>query len=353
MIEDQEPSRSVQIEPIRRDQPQQPPAHQAPANIAPKPIQTVPILTPRSQAARWVGTASRAKPTPAPKAEQAPPPPASGGTRQNSDFDDLASWDVGDPNAPAAAIEDVFDELSDQPSRSLQSAAARAHLTDPDDPPAEPSPADEPQTDATPEPAASPPPPADEFSARPLRTDAKIQWIPKLNLKTHEKIGIIAFAILLVGGAAWAYHSSVSRLAEGKPDPISKLPAQGSHVTITKVETYWRAPITSGDDRETVRRGVELIPVAEITATGEGAIRVIFSNDRNTDVGDPATRKISGETTLVIPATAGFDDTGSHAAYQAGLTKHWHVNIAEADSATAGGSDFKPVSRIAIGPTLR
>jgi hypothetical protein len=349
MAEDQEPARRAQIEPIRRDQgyDQQRP-QPAPATIPPKPIQAVPVLTNRSNVTRRVTAASRAKPSP--EAEQDNPIPASapGRMRVEPTFDELSHWDEADAGgAPAAAIEDVFEELPETQSRQLRAAAMPAESALPEGP-REPLPKAEP-----PAPLPAPAPPTDEFGAKPLRADARISLVPKLKLKAYEKIGIVAFAILLIGGGVWTYLGTISRIAAGGPDPLSALPAQGSQVTITKVETYWREPVTTGDGREIVRRGVVLIPVAEITASGKGAVRVIFSDDRGVDVGDPTIREVNGETALVIPATAGFEDTGSHSAYQAGMTKDWHVNIAEAATTTAAGSDFKPLSKIAIKPTLQ
>ena len=43
---------------------------------------------------------------------------------------------------------------------------------------------------------------------------------------------------------------------------------------------------------------------------------------------------------LVIPATAGFDDIGMHAAYRTGGTKPWTVEIYEAPSENASGKEF-------------
>lgn len=348
MAEDQEPARPAQIEPIRRD-----PGHgqqrpqPAPASIPTKPIQAVPVLTNRSSVTRRVTAASRAKLNPEDEQDNPIPASAPGRMRVEPTFEDLAHWDEADGGAPAAAIEDVFEELPDKPSRQLQAAAT------PDEP-ALPQEPDEPQPKAKPPaPLPEPAPPTDEFGAKPLRADARISLVPKLKLKSYEKIGILAFAILLVGGGVWTYLGTISRIAAGGPDPLSALPAQGRQVTITKVVTYWREPVTTGDGREIVRRGVVLIPVAEITASGKGAVRVIFSDDRGVDVGDPTIREVNGETSLIIPATAGFEDTGSHSAYQAGMTKDWHVNIAEAAATNAAGSDFKPIAKIAIKPTLQ
>ncbi|MEI7925085.1 MAG: hypothetical protein WCI61_02670 [Chloroflexota bacterium] len=100
---------------------------------------------------------------------------------------------------------------------------------------------------------------------------------------------------------------------------------------------------------EAVRRGVVLIPVAEITLqSGSGAIRALVVNDHGLAVGDPITRQIDGTTTLILPATDGFEDISMHAAYRTGQTKPWTLRVFEAPSANALGKDFKKLLELPI-----
>ena len=62
---------------------------------------------------------------------------------------------------------------------------------------------------------------------------------------------------------------------EAKRVKANDFPIQGEHLTIDSATSYWRAPITEGTARDTVRRGTQLLPVLEVTAHGgPAAIRV-------------------------------------------------------------------------------
>ena len=70
-------------------------------------------------------------------------------------------------------------------------------------------------------------------------------------------------------------------------------------------------------------------------------------------MGDPITRPINGETTLVLPATDGFEDISMHAAYCTGQTKPWTVRIFEAPTAEAKGKEYKQLLEVPISTEKR
>lgn len=254
-------------------------------------------------------------------------------------FDNLEDWDYsGDASEDVPTLQAV----PDQPAAD---AAAEDTATPP--PPEPPSPSPELAT----EPAmAAEPTPAPNLSAAPEPSPKPISLRPRLGLTKIEVIGLASLALILMLGGWWVYENSLSRLASQSPQTQAPVfPVQGRHVTVTRVATYWREPIRNGEQVEAVRRGVALIPVTEITLRGgPGAIRALVYNENGQAVGDPITRPIDGETTLVLPATDGFEDISLHAAYCAGQTKPWTVRVFEAPTASAQGKDFDKLLEMPI-----
>lgn len=131
-------------------------------------------------------------------------------------------------------------------------------------------------------------------------------------------------------------------------------PVAGNRLTITAAETYWREP-KGGENADVVRRGTKLIPVLDISVEGKksAAIRIFFRNDQGEVIGDSITRDISGKTTLSIPATAGFDDIGMHAAYRTSESPSWIVQVYESPNANASREQFKKVLETEISTDRR
>ena len=136
-------------------------------------------------------------------------------------------------------------------------------------------------------------------------------------------------------------------------DPYQKpeLPAKGDHFAVNQIRTYWRVPVTTGPDADTVQRGTELMPIVELVASGEdAALRVQFRNSEGMAVGDPITRSVRGTTTLTIPSTAGLEDVNTHNAYRTGLIDPWSVEVLEASAGTTSGSSFRSLITVPISP---
>ena len=174
-------------------------------------------------------------------------------------------------------------------------------------------------------------------------------------LSKIEKIAILLLCfILLLGAALTLIHFSSriptrSLIAEKIDFPVS-----GKIVTITAASTYWRKPITSGDNADVVRRNTQLIPVVKLSLSSKtGAIRVFFRNEEGLLVGDVITRSVAGDSEITVIATAGFDDLGMHTAYRTGSGKRWRAQVFEAHSATASREDFSMVLEMEIDTQIR
>ena len=251
-------------------------------------------------------------------------------------------WAPPEPSLPThSPVEDVFAEIVD----NIELPAK------PEPPIAEP-PSEEPTAPVNrPAPAPTPRASDDEFSP-PILPDAKpLSLRPSVKLSSFELAGIACLALMLLSGGIWIYLQTLNRIGHlGTSHTETKLPIKGSFVAVTKMETYWRAPLT-GSKPESVRRGVVLIPVVEITLNGgPGAIRFQFTNDLGKATGDPISRVVNGETTLAIPSTDGFEDISLHAAYRTNLAKPWHIQITEAPNANSSGSEFKTLLVAPISP---
>ncbi len=359
MIGDPDGPPQASIKPIRRNRV---PAAPEPKTAAAKPADAkgapgVPVVGGRSSVVRRITRNDRgrnplANPQAAGQGDPEGRPVVPKVDRVETTFDELEHWDESAGVATAQPIEDVFDELSEGVKPAAPDEVEAGEETSL--PTEEQVGADIGTAEAGGGTVATGlDGNEDEFAPKATTTAERIELRPKLALNLLEKIGLACLLVLLVGGGVWAYRNTVSKIDGGESTPVTGLPVTGSHVTIRKIESYWRAPVGSGDKREIVRRGVVLIPVVELTVSGKGAVRVLFRDDKGTDVGDPVVREVNGDTTLEIPATVGFEDLSAHAAYQAGLTKPWQVRIADGPSTAAAGSDFKDLAKSRISPNLR
>jgi hypothetical protein len=151
------------------------------------------------------------------------------------------------------------------------------------------------------------------------------------------------------------FLNSIHRLPAGAERlTAGDFPVEGRHLTIRSADSFWRAPITEGERAETFRRGTQLLPVVELTSSGStGAVRVIFRDQDGRGAGDVVTSPIKPGAPLQIAATAGFEDVGMHAAYRAGQSEPWTVEVFEAPSETSSNSDFRKLFEIDISTDRR
>ncbi len=262
--------------------------------------------------------------------------PLMGFSRTESEFDDLEHWDDVpkgpqiDDLPPPPALEPVMETALPEPMEtSLEEAVAPI------------SPTSEPEDD--------------EFSPV-KRSDAKpLSLQPHLKLSKVERTGLIVLLGLLVAGGLATVVFSLMRLpTESARSRTNHFPIKGAMVVVDSAVSYWRAPITDGSSPEIVRRGTKLLPIVELKVQGDtGAVRVLFRDEERTAVGDAVTHAVRGSGTLVIPATAGFDDVGMHAAYRTGGSKPWTIEVFEAASETSPGKDFKKLFEMNISTDRR
>lgn len=133
-----------------------------------------------------------------------------------------------------------------------------------------------------------------------------------------------------------------------------RLPVKGEILSVSSMETYWRAPITQGDNPDSTQRGVILIPVIKIQVSGSsGAIRIFFRDSDGVLVGDSTTLAISGDETLTISATDGFTDLGMHASYRTSEHARWIIQVLEGPSVNAPIEKFKNLFTTEISTDIR
>ncbi|NJM36902.1 MAG: hypothetical protein HC845_02965 [Akkermansiaceae bacterium] len=149
-----------------------------------------------------------------------------------------------------------------------------------------------------------------------------------------EWLGLATVFLLLAGLGTFAFMKSIAQLETSSIyDSDLKFPIKGERLNVTTATSYWRAPNTNGASNESVRDGTVLIPVLELTSsTGPAALRVVYRDEEGKIIGDILNRPIASGEKITIPATAGFNNHGQHAAYRAGQAKRWMIEILEAAS---------------------
>lgn len=175
------------------------------------------------------------------------------------------------------------------------------------------------------------------------------------SLNAVEKIAISSLFIALALGATLTIIH-FSNAVPTRPLIAKKIdyPVTGEIVEIRAASTYWRAPVTTGENTDVVRRNTKLIPVLKLNLSSKsGAIRVFFCNEDGLVIGDGISRAVTGETEVSIAATAGFDDVGMLAAYRTGDSRPWVVQVFEGSDATAPREKFRMILETEISTLVR
>ena len=262
------------------------------------------------------------------------------------EFDDLDHWDDDDSTEPKSEKSEELSEIStaaELPDPEIESISPSIASPKPDE--LEPNEL-EPDELAEPEPVTPELPPPAVPTKEVLQTLSK----PIASISKLERIGLIGlFVVLILGGGGFLLFSISGLPTESKRVMENDFPIKGEHLEIKSASTYWRAPITTGDNPDTFQRGTVILPAIKFSAnTGNGALRVVFRNQDGELVGDVQTRMINAGESLEISATAGFDDAGMHAAYRTGESKPWTIQVSEAPSANAPPDAFKELFQINI-----
>jgi len=176
----------------------------------------------------------------------------------------------------------------------------------------------------------------------------------QLGLTKLEKAGLAGLVVALLATGLFLFFSTFKHVStRSDRDERPSFPIKGNQVRILDADSYWREPAKSGSGAEVVRRETKLIPVLTLELEGGPcAIRAIFRNELGESVGDSVTRAASSGK-LEIPATAGFEDLGAHAAYRTGETRPWKIEIFEAPSVDSPRQEFKKLLELPISTDRR
>ncbi|MGA0845355.1 MAG: hypothetical protein ACO3RV_02350 [Luteolibacter sp.] len=175
-----------------------------------------------------------------------------------------------------------------------------------------------------------------------------------LPLNGIERIGLLVLLLTLVAGGIGFYFFSIRQLpTETRRTDETDFPIQGDRVSVSDAATFWRIPQTEGPNADKVRRGTALVPVIELSAGGQGAIRVLFRNEDREFIGDAVILPVDGKDRIKVISTAGFDEIGMHAAYRTGDGRPWTATVYEGESVSAPGDSFKFLFEMNITTELR
>lgn len=251
-------------------------------------------------------------------------------------------WDDFIDDAPAA-VEQVEEKLPTATKPQSKTAATVAPKTEKPAEIAEVAPESPKEEEDTPAPVSE--------SATPAAT-ASSATIQITKFSKMEIYSSFAFLLLLVIGGFVAMHIFNKNTA-GIVDPYAqpKLPAVGTIAKVNQAETYWRAPITEGPQRDPVKLNVTQIPCVDITLgeskASQGVLRVMFYDDKGNAVGDTVTRVFQNQVfadnqsaTISFSCSAGFSDFGEQEAYRARIGKPWTVKVYEGPADNAPSESF-------------
>lgn len=278
--------------------------------------------------------------------EDAAPPPADEqadehetGTEENPEETSKENPEAAQEETPEETPEVTPEETPEEPSGESASVA---------DPGGEGQPAA--PKDTFDDPELTP-----EEAARKSAADL----IRKAGLSTAEKIALAAVALMFAGLAVWGYMFLRKHNRLATTEATIEFPVKGEHAVVSGFKTFWKNP----DDDSRVRLGALVVPAAEITladdSSGTGALRLYFYNTEKTSVGDPITiafeggRFSNGEKTIEVSASDGFHQEGDYSAYVLDRDLAWRVQLLEADSAAAAGSDFAELFKVPVEPVRK
>ncbi|MBB79881.1 MAG: hypothetical protein CMN02_02570 [Roseibacillus sp.] len=196
----------------------------------------------------------------------------------------------------------------------------------------------------------------DELPARGPLDQAPLSRL--LGFSTREIIWLssLAFAIILIG--VFALRLFFGNITTSTAEDVD-FPVKGEHLTVGKIETYWRKVNPEAD--RGVQLGTKFIPAARVTlrSSGSGSLRFLFENPEGDLIGDSVTLTASGgnflgskQPSTNINATGGFKDLGDYNEYLTEQVRLWKLVVLE------GGPDsesavFTPFIRMPISPKRR
>jgi hypothetical protein len=190
--------------------------------------------------------------------------------------------------------------------------------------------------------------------------------LPKLSSllpeSKQERIGLISIGVVMLGIGIWWLVGLFSDVATTRlGDDLPDLPAEGRFLEIDQASTYWRAPVTDGENRDRVRNEVVIVPVLslELGESQQGVIRVNFRNAAGEFVGDTVNQSFANgvftstnSNTADFTATDGFKEISEYHSYRVG-TERWTAEVLEGPSEDAPGSEFQKLFTIPLSTERR
>ncbi len=175
---------------------------------------------------------------------------------------------------------------------------------------------------------------------KPLAEPDPSAWKQSLRISTLEGVGLSLMVLILLASSVIFVVAGINRLPKiEEPAVAADFPMNGKSITIQSVDTFWRKPISTGENADTFRRGSVLLPVMEISCSkGSAALRIIFRDSEGTAMGDTKVINLRKEQKVQVVGTAGFEEIGLFTSYRAGNEKPWTIEVYEASSIDGSGN---------------
>lgn len=287
------------------------------------------------------------------KSKGASEPGSKAASKAGREFDDLDNWEVDDAPEPQ---DQAFQDLPEIPAiPELKKTRTKAKVEPVEEPVplavvAEVAPAAVPDTFVPEEPQV-----AEQAPSIPPKEALPLLLGPLLSMSKTERIGLISLlAVMIIGGGSFLMFSIYGLPTESERVAANDFPIKGQLLEINDAVTYWRPPIIGGQTPEIFRRGTAFLPAIKLhIGNKNAAVRVVFQNQDGELIGDVQTRAITAGQVIEIPATAGFDDAGMHAAYRTGESKPWTVHLSEAPTVDSPAREFKKLFEMNVSTDRR
>lgn len=155
--------------------------------------------------------------------------------------------------------------------------------------------------------------------------------LQRQKLSILEILGMLVLAGLLATAGGWALLHSIFILPpKAQVWACPDFPVHGHKLSLDSAQCYWRVPLVSGAEVDRCRHGTVLLPVVEFTVSeGASMVRVQFKNEEGKTTGDPVIRSVKPGEVVRIAGTAGFEDSGTYAAYRIAEKTPWTAEIRE------------------------
>lgn len=168
--------------------------------------------------------------------------------------------------------------------------------------------------------------------------------LPRKRFSILEILGMLLLAGLLATAGGWALLHSIFQLPPKAEIWVAPdFPVHGNKLSLGSAECYWRVPLESGAEVDRCRHGTVLLPVLEFTVSeGYSVVRVQFKNEEGKTTGDPVIRSVQPGERIRIAGTAGFEDSGTYAAYRISDRTPWTAEIREMSGSEFPSADDGP-----------